>query len=423
MVEKVGYKKTEVGDIPEDWDEKTFGEIFTGFVSGQTPSRSKPEFFKGNIPWITSGELNHGVVNDSLEKITEEAIENSNIQIFPKGTFIFAIIGLEAEGTRGNCAITGIDATINQSCMALLSTGKVSINYLFYYYEKFGNPLALRYCQGTKQQNYSGRIVRKLPIVFPKNHGEQRAIAIALSDINSYVSLLEHVIDKKRDLKHAAIQALLSGKRRLPGFSDERLCYSMTEVCWFQEGPGVRDYQFTQTGVKLLNGTNIFRGEISLDTTFRHISMNEAFGPYSHFLALAGDIVIASSGISIDKFHEKVAIICEKHLPLCMNTSTIRFRSFENKLNLKFLYYFLMSDSFKNQIGIEATGSAQLNFGPSHIAKVVIWLPKFEEQIAIATVLSEMDAELTALEQKRDKTEAIKQGMMQELLTGRVRLT
>ena len=105
-----------------------------------------------------------------------------------------------------------------------------------------------------------------------------------------------------------------------------------------------------------------------------------------------------------------------------MNTSTMRFKVTSKKLIKSFLFYFLQSESFKRQIGGQATGSAQLNFGPSHVKKVEIYFPKPIEQSAIAQVLSDMDAEIEALEKKRDKYKMIKQGMMQELLTGKTRL-
>jgi len=132
--------------------------------------------------------------------------------------------------------------------------------------------------------------------------------------------------------------------------------------------------------------------------------------------------VIASSGITIERFDEKIAFVKNEHLPLCMNTSTIRFKAHAEKLLPLFLYYLLMSDAFKRQIGYQATGSAQLNFGPLHISRVMLTLPQLDEQRAIAAILSDIDAEITTLEARRAKTRALKQGMMQELLTGRIRL-
>jgi type I restriction enzyme S subunit len=243
-----------------------------------------------------------------------------------------------------------------------------------------------------------------------------------LSDVDGLLGALDRLIAKKRDLKQAAMQQLLTGQTRLPGFKGEWVVKTFGEVCWFQEGPGVRNTQFTTSGVKLLNGTNIFRGVLNLDTTTRFIAEKEAYGSYAHFMADEGDIVLASSGITIERLHEKVAFVRRDNLPFCMNTSTIRFKPLEGRLVSSFLFQVLIGDEFKSQIGGEATGSAQLNFGPSHVTKVCISLPPLPEQTAIASVLSEMDAELAALEQRRDKTCALKQGMMQELLTGRTRL-
>ena len=124
----------------------------------------------------------------------------------------------------------------------------------------------------------------------------------------------------------------------------------------------------------------------------------------------------------MERFDEKVAFVREDDLPFCMNTSTIRFKPTAGVLAPQFLYQFLTSEIFKRMIGEVATGSAQLNFGPSHVAKIILSFPSLPEQTAIAEVLSDMDAELAALEKRRAKTQALKQGMMQELLTGKTRI-
>jgi type I restriction enzyme S subunit len=193
-------------------------------------------------------------------------------------------------------------------------------------------------------------------------------------------------------------------------------------VSWFQEGPGVRNWQFTSSGIKLLNGTNIFRGKLDLTTTTRFISTIEANGPYAHFLADEGDIVIASSGITIDRLDEKVAFVCRENLPFCMNTSTIRFKAKDGSLDAKYLFHFLTSDDFKRQIGNQATGSAQLNFGPSHVANVLIPIPAIAEQRAISSTLGDADALLGALDRLIAKKRDLKQAAMQQLLTGQTRL-
>ncbi|MDO8445225.1 MAG: restriction endonuclease subunit S [Deltaproteobacteria bacterium] len=164
---------------------------------------------------------------------------------------------------------------------------------------------------------------------------------------------------------------------------------NIPDVFFFQEGPGVRKWQFREKGIKLLNGSNINNGILDLSNTKLYLDEAEAGGPYRHFLANEGDLVIASSGVVVDNFHNKIAFVKKEHLPLCMNTSTIRFQVLDDKLaTLEFLKYFLKTKLFKIQIGKLITGSAQLNFGPSHLKKIQIPLPPLDDQIRIATVLT-----------------------------------
>ena len=170
---------------------------------------------------------------------------------------------------------------------------------------------------------------------------------------------------------------------------------SLDTAYWFQEGPGVRTSQFRDQGVKLLNVSNITKtGIIDLSKSERFIDVSEANGKYSHFLADVGDMVIASSGVAIDSdglLRTRGAFIEAEHLPLCMNTSTIRFKAVENVSDLSYLRHWLSSTDFRVQITKLVTGIAQKNFGPSHLAKVEIPLPPFDEQRRIAAILDQAD--------------------------------
>src|SRR5579871_5586558 len=99
---KEEFLETDLGLICADWKIVEFQDVMDGFTSGQTPYRGNPEFFRGDIPWITSGELNFDIVVDTREKITTEGMKNANLKMIPKGTFLIAITGLEAAGTRGS---------------------------------------------------------------------------------------------------------------------------------------------------------------------------------------------------------------------------------------------------------------------------------------------------------------------------------
>ena len=157
--------------------------------------------------------------------------------------------------------------------------------------------------------------------------------------------------------------------------------YKFPEVLFFQEGPGVRNHQYTTSGVKLLNVSNLRNGQIDLTTSDRYISENEAFNKYSHFLCDPNDFIIASSGIKIDSFNSKMGFIHQSDLPVCMNTSTIRFKVLNKEvLEIRYFMYYLKSIAFKKVLTKVVTGSAQLNFGPSHLKNMSISLPNLDVQ-------------------------------------------
>jgi type I restriction enzyme S subunit len=282
--------------------------------------------------------------------------------------------------------------------------------------------------------------IRSIPLNVPPLP-EQHKISKILETWDKAISTTERLIDNSKQQKKALMQQLLTGKNRFASFEAEFTVREgfakrklgelpsdwnvdlMSNHYWYQEGPGVRKHQFTETGVKLFNGTNIQKSRINIKNTKTHISEEEANGPYSHFLADDGDLVIACSGISVDKFDEKIAFIDVSHLPLCMNTSTMRFKVInEDKACIHYLRYYMMSTLFKNQIRRQITGSAQLNFGPSHVSNCFIALPTFEEQQKIAAVLTNADKEIDLLEQQLADLKQEKKALMQQLLTGKRRV-
>lgn len=164
----------------------------------------------------------------------------------------------------------------------------------------------------------------------------------------------------------------------------------LPEMVFFQEGPGLRKWQWTDEGMKVINVTNILGdGSIDVTNTSRHISLEEFNERYSHFAVDDGDTVVASSGNT----YGKVGRINKKHLPLVMNTSVIRFKPVEpNVLDSNYLYAFLRSHLFQNQIESFVIGSAQPNFGPSHLKMMLIPVPPFQIQKKIASIISAYDS-------------------------------
>ena len=166
---------------------------------------------------------------------------------------------------------------------------------------------------------------------------------------------------------------------------------SIPDVLFFQEGPGVRNTQYTIDGVKLLNVANLVDGKIDLSTSDRYISEKEAYGKYKHFLCDAGDFIIASSGIKVEYIDKKMGFVDESMLPLCMNTSTIRFKVLDEKqLRIRYFMYYLKSEHFKQQLFKQITGSAQLNYGPSHLKKMIMPLIDLNDQDEIVSYMDKV---------------------------------
>ncbi|MBD8086896.1 restriction endonuclease subunit S [Limosilactobacillus sp. c11Ua_112_M] len=212
MVPEVRFK-----GFTDDWEQHKLGEITIDMYNGQTPSRNNSEFWKGNIPWLTSGELNHDIITDTVEKITKLGQKDKHLRLIKKGTFVIAITGLEAPGTRGNCALLGIDTTINQSVMAIYPDHKkVTSDFLFDWYEKVGTEYGITYTQGTKQQSYNVNLLSILPIMITHNLKEQYKISQLLKITNRLISLQQRKLEQLKQLKKAMLRQLLASKELSP---------------------------------------------------------------------------------------------------------------------------------------------------------------------------------------------------------------
>ncbi len=233
---------------------------------------------------------------------------------------------------------------------------------------------------------------------------EQQAIATALSDVDTLISSLDKLIAKKRDLKQAAMQQLLTGKQRLPGFSGEWKVKRIGSLLKFQVGFPFKSSHFNQKGdgIRLIKNRDLK----SDDQTF-HFS-----GKYDEaYIVRDGDVLVGMDG--------DFAPAIWTRGPALLNQRVGRILP-QAGLNKVFASYFLIDPLKEIEIKTASTTVKHLSHG--EVEAIEGPLPDVFEQTAIASVLSDMDTEIAALEQKRDKTRALKQGMMQELLTGRIRL-
>lgn len=214
LLQKMFPKKGE--NIPEirfpefsdAWKQRKLREVVKEFYNGKTPYRQNKAYWGGNVNWLTSGDLNRDVVTNTIEKITEEGQKASRLRIIPKGTLVIAIMGLEAAGTRGNCGILGIDTTINQACMALIANESIATkDFLFQWYKAFGNRLALKFTQGTKQQNYNEELLGNLDISYPSLK-EQQQIGAFFTQLDNTITLQQRKLESLQKLKKGLLQQM-----------------------------------------------------------------------------------------------------------------------------------------------------------------------------------------------------------------------
>ena len=408
-----GYKQTEFGPIPLDWELCTFKDVLATFSSGATPYRGIPEYYNGDVRWISSGELNYNHIYDTLEHISQQAVRNTNLRIHKPGTFLMAITGLEAEGTRGRCAFVGAPSATNQSCLAINGTDKMCTEYLFWFYRMWGQYLAFKYCQGTKQQSYTADIVKKLPIYGPKDIAEQRAIAEALSDVDGLIAALDKKIAKKRLLKQGAMQQLLTGKKRLPGFTDKWETIRLGDWATMNSGgtPTSSVPEYYNGHIPFLSISDITEAGKYINKTEKTIT-EKGLNNSSARMFPAGTIMYAMYA-SLGKCSiANIELSCSQAIlgitPKC-------------RINPEYLYYYLsfIEEDVKD---MGQTGT-QSNLSKQIVQDFMVKLPSdIKEQQAIATILSDMDKEIADLEAQRDKYRLLKSGMMQKLLTGQIRL-
>ena len=431
-----GYKQTEVGVIPEDWEVKTLGEIFqlgNGFSF-------KSEFFAASGPIVlTPGnfKLDGGLYfNDrNIKRYSGNFPEST---IFKNGDLLVVMTDLTPD-----CNLLGKPAFVESEEIILHNQriGKIKIlvenvDKIFLYFLLLSNP----YLKSIKEQatgstvrHTSNKSIYSTSLAIPPLP-EQRAIATTLSDVDALIAALDKFIAKQRHLKTATMQQLLTGKKRLPGFGEEK-GYKQTEVGMIPEdwevatlgdftdkvGSGITptggSRVYKDSGRPFIRSQNVGWGFLQLDD-LAHID-EETHQSFAASEIREEDVLLNITGASIGR-----SCLADKRIAKGnVNQHVCIIRTDHNRLNSRFLGLFLLSEDGQKQIdSFQAGGNREgLNFG--QIRSFQIRIPQdVGEQRAIATVLSDMDAAIAALEARRAKTQAIKQGMMQELLTGKTRL-
>ena len=413
-----------------DWTTSKLSDVIE-IIGGGTPKRSENKYWNGDIPWLSVADFNNDFryVNDSIEHITELGLQKSSTKLLDKDHLI-----ISARGTVGCLAQLSVPMAFNQSCYGLNGKEGILDNGFLYYFLKNNISELKQKTHGAVFDTITRDTFEHIQISYP-DLGTQKEIAKNLGNFDDKIQLntqinqtLEQIAQAlfkswfiDFDPVRAKVQALsdgmsleqaeLAAMQAISGKTPEELtALSQTqpdryaelaetakafpcemveidgvevpkgwevkplpEIIDFLEGPGIRNWQYTdeEDGIKFINIRCIQNGDLTL-TTANKITKEEAFGKYKHFQLEEDDIVVSTSG-TLGRF----AFVRKEHLPLSLNTSVIRFRPIKNKSTLGFIAGFV-ENQLQHELEIRASGSAQRNFGPTHLKQISLLVPDFK---------------------------------------------
>ena len=420
---KPGYKQTEIGVIPEDWETSSLSAAFQKLEAGVSVNSDNALSSEYHI--LKTSAVHDGVV-DTAE--TKPVIPQDYLRLkclLVKGSIIISRMNTPA--LVGECGFTK-DAKagtyLPDRLWQIQNFNKSSFDFVWLNYllnTKQYRDAVRATATGTSNSMKNISKERMLDIEIPRPPiNEQENIAAALSEVDELINLVEKQIDKKKAIKQGAMQELLTGKRRLPGFSGEWRYFNLMKnskvkarIGW----QGLKKSEYLDSGYALLvTGTDFDDGRVLWDGC--HYVTRSRYEQDRNIQLQNNDILITKDG-SLGK----AALVQGLTKPATLNSGIFVIRPLQDAYDPVFVYQILSSFVFKNFLDRLSAGSTIIHLYQKDVGKFEFLLPPtIAEQKAIAEALSEMDSDIAALENKLTKYRQVKQGMMQQLLTGKIRL-
>ncbi len=410
MEVRAGYKQTEVGVIPIEWDAKTLGSLTTlmtnGFVGTATSAYVDTE---DGVLYVQGYNVEPNDFNlHGIKRVSKSFHARNQKSCLQAGDLLTI--------QTGDIGVTTVvpPSLAGANCHALVISRFDRRYSEPRYYCQFFNSERGRAAfkdieTGSTMKHLNVGDMKRLFVPSPPIP-EQRAISTALWDVDALLIKLDQLIAKKRDLKQAAMQQLLTGKKRLPSFRGEWAVKRLVDVFLISAGKSKSAF--------IVNGGRYWIVDMGSVSTAGRLIVSKPTNFSGDFLKI-GDLVMPKDDIGGGNIIGRVGYI-DADDTYVLGDHVYCLRAKEG--NPLFLSYAINHYSTNTALRKKVIGSAQLGLGRKSVEEQEIPFPLHDEQTAIATVLSNMDAEITVLEARRDKTRALKQGMMQELLTGKTRL-
>ena len=421
-----GYKQTELGIIPEDWDVKSFSQIFDMYPNNTYPRDCMNET-NGYVQNIHYGDIlvkypslvdvskyKVPYLNENINLKTSKYLQSGDVIIADTAEDDAAGRCIEVKNITTEKIVSGLHTFFCHPIIPFAS------GWLGYYMNSsnYHNQL-LPFITGIKVSSISKASILETKILLPPL-SEQKAIAEALSDVDELITALDKKIAKKRFIKQGAMQELLTGKKRLPGFEEEWVEKKLGDIGYTYSGlTGKTKNDFGQGDAKYITFLNVLANPILKDDLFESVVVND--NEHQNKVQY-GDLFFNTSSETPEDVGT-CAVILSNQENLYLNSFCFGYRLTDDNVLGLYLAYYFRSNCGRQLMTSLAQGATRYNLSKDLFNFSYITIPKTKkEQQAIATILSDMDKEIADLEAQRKKYRLVKSGMMQKLLTGEIRL-
>ncbi|MEY0150831.1 restriction endonuclease subunit S [Providencia rettgeri] len=393
--------------VPNGWKLSTIEEI-SSVSSGGTPSRKNESYWNGNIPWVTTAEVQFKIIEDTAEKITEEGLANSSAKLFPVDTILIAMYGQGK--TRGQVAKLGIEASTNQACAAIILKAGYHVDYYYQFLiSQYDNIREMANSGG--QENLSGGIVKSIKVPVPPLP-EQKKIAKILSTWDKAISTTEKLIATSQQQKKALMQQLLTGKKRLVNPETGKAFEGEWEWLKASELFKTVSKKNNSDSEELLSVTQD-QGVLPRSILERRVVMPDG-STKGYKLVVPGNFIISlrsfQGGLEYSRYRGLVSPAYTVLEPV-------------KPINNEFYKQYYKSYNFIGHLAVAVIGirdGKQISYSDFSFLKLPY--PKVKEQQKIAAVLTNADKEIELLQAKLTHLKDEKKALMQQLLTGKRRV-
>lgn len=404
---------------PSDWEKVQLADLIIKGGSGGTPNTSNEEYYKGRIPFLSISDItnSNGYIYKTEKRISELGLNSSAAWIVPAEALTLAMYA-----SVGKLAILKKDIATSQAFYNMIFSDLETRDFVYYYFTKFDrdnlwNPLI---STGT-QANLNAKKIRNLEIFLPPLP-EQQAIASTLSDFDEHIDNLTKLIEKKKAIRDGALEDLISGRTRIDGFNGEWIEKTLEDICvpnGLVRGPfggSLKKEMFVSKGNKVYEQRNAIYKSVRIGDYY---VTNEKYNELSRFAVKEDDFIVSCSG-TIGKIY-KIPKHYERGI---INQALLKISIDKTKCDLDYFYKYFEWEKFQDNIIDNTQGGAMKNLvGMDIFRETLIRMPKdIDEQKAIAQIIIEMDDDIKAMQTEKLKMVQIKEGAMDDLLTGRVRL-